>query len=241
MEKLTDKEQGIVDFVSRYSMITSLILEKKDLGGLSYLRKATGGLSKRGILEKRNLIPGTRESYWALTKKAKTMKLVDSKFEPALPGEYRGGKDQFQEFKRYARLMFCCGGNRERTLLSRTEARDLLGNPPGTVQHSTALYIDKSMKKDIGQALIGHIQISEGATGLEGIKNKLEERANKLVQMDYYRPLIEQNLFVLSYLCEEKTAPSIEKYLTKQGIDMNGIWLNICPIRNLETIRSRKT
>ena len=115
---LPESKQRVVDFVSRYSMLTNFIVDRKDIGGIQSIKRNTiRELTKDdGILKPDTLFVNTKTQFWALTEDAKKSGYIPPELDPFIPGTGAKG-DKYNIQNRYAVMMFCCGGPKERTLL----------------------------------------------------------------------------------------------------------------------------
>ena len=158
-----------------------------------------------------------------------------------MPGTGPKG-DKYNTRNRYAAMMFCCGGPKERTLLSRKEVKTLLGYE-GRLTYGSMFYIDKYFQQITGRALLGHIVVDGGGGSTEQkIAENIRKRAAALYESDspILRKLIEERLFILSYLCQSPAkATLIELALVKNkdAYPELGIWFNVCNIDKLQTTR----
>ena len=117
MSDASPSEQRVIDFVSRYSMLTNSIVDIKDIGGADGVKKSIRALTDKGILADELLFVDAQIKYWALTNKAKKSGYIPPDLDPFIPGTGAKG-DKYNTRNRYAAMMFCCGGTKERTLLS---------------------------------------------------------------------------------------------------------------------------
>lgn len=239
-DALHESKQRVVDFVSRYSMLTNSIVRIKDIGGADGVQKSIRALKDKGILADDLLFVNGKIKFWALTKAAKKSGYIPPDLDPFIPGTGPKG-DKYNIRNRYAIMMFCCGGPKQRTLLSRKEVKTLLGYE-GQLRDGSMFYIDKYFQHITGQALLGHIMVDGGESTEQKIAENIRNRAAALYDSDspILRKLIEERLFILSYLCQSPgKATRIELALVKNkdAYPESGIWFNVCNIDKLQTTR----
>jgi len=137
-------------------------------------------------------------------------------------------------------MMFCCGGPKQRTLLSSIELGELLRSSKSNIDDANSFYLDRYLGESTGHTFLGHIQVDGGGeSSASQICSKIRKRAKKLYNTDspVLRQVIEEKHLVLSYLCQSVSkANQIEKELlrTTNSEDSYGIWFNVCPIANLQ-------
>jgi len=227
-------------------MVTVPVLKNKAIGNSeSYVKKALPKLSsgKKPVFDKRPLFVDELGGlqYWSLTEEGR--KLAPPEFNPQSPG-FKEGNDSFQLRERYATLMFCCGGNKQRTLLTKNELAEFLNYTlfklPSPEYRS--MYIDTSIQEISGQALLGCIMVAGASEKTDVICNNIQKKATKLYNTFSLEELADSRLLVLTYLCgSPQLAREIEKRVVEDpDIDLNGIWLNVCPIEGLQRIRQVK-
>jgi len=135
--------------------------------------------------------------------------------------------------------MFCCGGENQRTLLSRKEMSDFIGRKASEPPFDS-MYIDRNFHAKVGQAMLGNIYVSQPTKyplSMDKVAEKISDRIETLFTLPDIQELISNRLFTLAYLCEsELRAQQIEQHLAGNPINTRGCWLSIYPIENIQRV-----